>query len=46
MVLVLWSDETEKINEGDNIKIDNGYVKLWNGTLQLSVGKFGKLTIL
>ncbi len=46
MVLVLWGDETEKINEGDNIKIDNGYVKSWNGSLQLSVGKFGKLTVL
>lgn len=46
IMLVLWGDEILKINEGDNIKIENGYVKEWNGTLQLSIGKFGKLTIL
>lgn len=46
IILVLWGDEILKINEGDSIKIENGYVKEWNGTLQLSVGKFGKLTVL
>lgn len=46
IILVLWGDEILKINEGDNVKIENGYVKEWNGTLQLSVGKFGKLTVL
>ncbi|MBI2578150.1 MAG: DNA-binding protein [Candidatus Aenigmarchaeota archaeon] len=46
IVLVLWGDEIMKINDGDSIKIENGYVKEWNGTLQLSVGKFGKLTVL
>lgn len=45
IVLVLWGDEIMKVNEGDTVKIENGYVKEWNGTLQLSVGKFGKLTI-
>lgn len=46
MKLVLWGDETEKCKEGDKIKIENGYIKEWNGELQLSVGKFGKLTVL
>jgi replication factor A1 len=45
ITLVLWGDEVEKIKEGDNVKVENGYVKEWNGALQLSVGKFGKLTV-
>ncbi len=44
--LVLWGDETEKVKQGDKIRIENGFVKEWNGELQLSVGKFGKLTVL
>ena len=44
--LVLWGDETEKIKQGDRIKIENGFVKEWNGELQLSVGLYGKLTVL
>ena len=44
--LVLWGDETDKVKEGDKIRIENGFVKEWDGTLQLSVGKYGKLTVL
>lgn len=46
ITLVLWGDECERVNENDKIKIENGYVKEWNGNLQLSIGKYGKLTIL
>jgi len=28
------------------IKISNGYVKEWNGELQLSAGKYGRLEVL
>lgn len=45
IVLVLWGDDTDKVNEGDNVKIENGYIREWNGTLQLNVGKYGKLTV-
>ncbi len=44
--LVLWGDETGKIKEGNRIKIENGFVKEWNGELQLSIGMYGKLTVL
>lgn len=44
--LVLWGDETENVKEGDRIKIENGFIKEWDGVMQLSVGKFGKLTVL
>ena len=46
ITVVLWGEEADKINQGDSVKIENGYVKEWNGSLQLSVGKFGKLTVL
>ncbi|MBS3157661.1 hypothetical protein J4206_00050 [Candidatus Woesearchaeota archaeon] len=41
----LWNDEITKVNVGDKIKITNGYVNEWQGELQLSAGKFGKLEI-
>ena len=45
VLLVLWGEEIEKVKEGDTVKIENGFVKEWNGTLQLSAGKYGKLTV-
>ncbi|MFA4820360.1 MAG: OB-fold nucleic acid binding domain-containing protein [Candidatus Aenigmatarchaeota archaeon] len=45
VVLVLWGDDIEKINQGDTVKIENGYTKEWNGTLQLNVGKYGKISV-
>ncbi|MBU0757102.1 MAG: hypothetical protein KKF44_03475 [Nanoarchaeota archaeon] len=44
--LTLWNEEIDKLKEGDKVKIKNGYVKEWNSTLQLSVGKFGSMEIL
>ena len=46
MKLVLWGDEVDNVKLKDNVKIENGYVKEWNGEVQLSVGKYGKLTVL
>jgi len=43
IALTLWGDNCDKINEGDKVKISNGYVRLWNGVKQLSVGRFGKI---
>ena len=46
ITLVLWNDQIEKVKEGDNIKIENGYVNEWQNKPQLTLGKFGKLTVL
>ena len=46
ITLVLWGDDVDKVKEGDTVKIENGFVKEWNNALQLSVGKYGKMTIL
>jgi ssDNA-binding replication factor A large subunit len=46
MSLTLWNDESDRINVGDRIRIQNGYVGEWQGEPQLSTGRFGKIEIL
>ena len=41
--LTLWDDNIEKINEGDTIRVENGYVTLFKGNMRLNIGKYGKL---
>ncbi|HIH39224.1 TPA: hypothetical protein HA219_00660 [Candidatus Woesearchaeota archaeon] len=45
ITLTLWNDEIDRIDVGDKIKITNGYVGEWQGELQLSAGKFGKIEV-
>ena len=46
IMLVLWEGDVDRVNEGDTVKVENGYVNEWKGTLQLNIGQFGKLTVL
>ncbi|MBN2250461.1 MAG: hypothetical protein JW724_00115 [Candidatus Altiarchaeota archaeon] len=43
--LTLWNDQIDLVGKGSRIKIENGWVKEYRGELQVSTGKFGKLTI-
>ena len=43
VTLSLWNEDIEKFAVGDKIKITNGYVGEWQGQLQLSAGKYGKI---
>ena len=43
--ITLWNEDCEKINEGDKVKIINGFVKEFQGEKQLSAGKFGRIEI-
>ena len=43
ITLTLWNDDAEKYAVGEKIKISNGYVSEYQGELQLSAGKFGKI---
>lgn len=43
--LTLWNDDADKVKQGNKIKITNGYVSEFNGKLQLTSGKFGKLEV-
>ncbi len=46
ITLVLWNEQIDTIKQGAKIKIENGYVNEWQGAPQLTLGKFGKLTVL
>jgi len=43
--LTLWGDDALNVKEGMFIKIENGFVNSWNNEPQLTVGRFGKLSI-
>jgi replication factor A1 len=43
--LTLWNEDIDKVSVGDKVKIENGWVGEWQGELQLSTGKFGKLEV-
>jgi replication factor A1 len=43
IILSLWNDDIDKVKVGDKIKVENGYVSEFQGKLQLSAGKFGKI---
>jgi ssDNA-binding replication factor A large subunit len=44
ITLVLWGDQIKDVQQGDKVRVENGYVKEWNNSMQLNVGKFGKIT--
>jgi replication factor A1 len=41
--LTLWDDNITKVNDGDTIRVENGYVTLFKGNIRLNIGKYGKL---
>ena len=44
--LSLWNQDIEKVKQGDKVKIENGFVKEFQGELQLTSGKFGKIEVI
>jgi replication factor A1 len=46
ITLVLWNEQIDKVKEGAKLKIENGYVNEWQNNPQLTLGKFGKMTVL
>ena len=42
--LSLWGDDIGKVQAGDKVSIENGYINTYKGENSLSIGKFGKLT--
>ena len=43
MTLTLWNEEIESVEEGDKISIIDGWVKEWQGVMQISAGRNGKI---
>ena len=46
ITLTLWNEQVSQVKLGDKVKIEKGYVKSFRDVLQLSTGKYGKLTVL
>ena len=44
IALTLWGEEVEWVQEGDRVRIQEGWVKDYKGRPQLSLGRLGKLT--
>ncbi len=44
--LTLWNEDIDKINVGDKVHIQNGWVNEFRGQLQITKGKFGKVDVL
>ncbi len=44
--LTLWNDQIDQVKAGSKIKIENGYVNEWQGKIQLTLGKFGKMAVM
>lgn len=42
----LWNEQIDQVNEGNKIRIENGWVSEYKGQLQLSTGKFGNLIVM
>ncbi|MBI5061265.1 MAG: hypothetical protein HZB67_03045 [Candidatus Aenigmarchaeota archaeon] len=43
--LVLWGEEVDRVMIGQTIQVENGYIREFQGRLQLNVGKYGKLEV-
>ena len=41
--LTLWGKQIDEVKVGDKIKVENGFVKEFNGEIQLTLGKTGKI---
>lgn len=41
-----WGDEVDKIQDGLNIRITNGYTNAYKGEISLTKGKYGSMEIL
>jgi len=44
--LSLWNEQVDQVNQGDKIKVVNGYANEWQGEIQLSTGRYGKIEVL
>ena len=45
ITLTLWGDDAGKVAIGDTVKIENGWVSEFKGNVQISAGKYGKMTV-
>ena len=44
--LTLWNDDIDKVKAGDKVHLTEGYANEWQGELQLTTGRAGKLEVI
>ncbi len=44
--MTLWNEDVDKVKVGDRIKLTNGFVNEWQGEMQLTTGRAGKIEVL
>lgn len=44
--LTLWNEDVDRINVGDKVKLTEGYVGEYQGEMQLTTGRGGKLEVI
>jgi replication factor A1 len=42
--LSLWGEDINKVQAGERLSIENGYINTFKGENSISIGKFGKMT--
>lgn len=42
ILLNLWNEDIDRFEVGDVIEIKNGYVKLFQGSMRLNIGRYGE----
>ena len=43
ILLTLWDDTIDSVSDGDVVVVNNGYVRLFRGSMRLNIGRFGSL---
>jgi replication factor A1 len=46
ITVTLWNDEIDQVDVNDRIRITDGWASEWQGNLQVSAGRYGKLEVL
>jgi replication factor A1 len=46
VVMTLWDDNIDKVNEEATLQITNGYVNLFRGNMRLNIGRYGSFQLL
>ena len=44
--MTLWNDDYKKLNDGDKVKISNGWVSEYKGRIQISAGRQGTIEVI
>lgn len=44
VLLTLWNETIDEVNEEDAYEVRNGYVTLFRGSMRLNIGRYGSLT--